>query len=1085
MFAPTKNFSPSLAVAALSLGIFTLPSHWASAALPTPLDSPLSTAEPTAEPTAMPLNEQPGHQGPLPADLVRYLESHQQRLGLEVSDLQDLEVVDRYRSRHTDTRHIYLQQRYRGIRVYNALLNLNVSSEGEVISVGNRFVPGLARKVEVRPIRLTPKEAVEHAADQLNLEAPRDLEVLESSLDGDRETLFSDGGIAHQPISARLIYQPLEDGPLDQGTVRLAWEVEIDSLDSLHWWSVRVDAETGDLLHQDDFVDRDQYEVYAQPVESPHHTTPMPPADARTVEVNPFSSSTASPFGWHDTNGDAAPEFTITRGNNVHAYADRDANNMPDTGADAEPDGGPTLDFTGGLVPIDLTAEPQTYLAASITNLFYWNNILHDVLWEYGFDEAAGNFQVNNYGNGGLGGDEVHAEGLDGAANCGGNFGTPADGSNPRSQSFVCNIATPSRDGDLDHSVIVHEYGHGLSNRLTGGPANSGCLGNAEQMGEGWSDYLSLLFTIEAGDEAADPKTIGTYFFGQGPDGPGIRLAPYSTDFAINDFTYADTATVPIPHGVGTVWASMIWDMTWELIADHGLNPDIYGDWTTGGNNLALQLVVDGLKLQPCLPGFVDGRDAILTADSILTGDGNLGSGGNQCAIWRAFARRGLGLNADQGSSASRSDGTEDFDLPPFCSNLGALPETLDLCSGSDAVFEIGVGGMFTAPPVTLTTSGEPGASTVSFATNPVPGPLPTTTDMAVSNTAGVATGAYTITVTGTDTTPTAFDTMVNLNVFAGAPAAGPALTSPADAAMDEPLLPTFTWAALADATTYTLEVDDDPGFGSIDYTVSGLTGTSHTATVELDFLTTYSWRVRGDNICGGGADSAVFTFTTLLFPGDCQPGAAAVVEFEDDLEGGATGWTSSGAGDTWGLSSARTSSGANAFFAVDPVTQSDQRLISPAISVPSSGSDPTLQFQTYQAFETPNGDGRCWDAGVLEVSTDGGSNWSQVPGSALLTDPYDNIIWNDTPGNNPITNDYGATDAWCNMLQPYQASVVDISAWAGMTVNFAWRLGSDGAAGNEGWYIDDVKVQSCDAPPIFVDGFESGDTSAWSLTFP
>ncbi|MCH9650079.1 MAG: M36 family metallopeptidase [Deltaproteobacteria bacterium] len=1014
------------------------------------------------------------------ASATQYLENNRQQLGLSASDIEDVEVVNQYTSRHTGVSHVYFQQRYQGIKVYNALLNLNITADGKVISVGNRFVANLGQSVVSGRVLLSPQEAVERAAADLGMDAPRDLVVLEESVSGDRQTLLSDGGIANQPIKVKLIYQALQNG-----VVRLAWDAEIDSTNSQNWWSVRVDAESGQLLHTDDFVDQEQYEVYAQPIESPNHTTPAPPADARTIEVDPFTLSSASPFGWHDTSGAAGAEFTITRGNNVHAYADRNANNAPDTGADAEPDGGATLDFTGALVPINLAGAPNTYVQASVANLFYWNNIIHDVLWEYGFDEPSGNFQVNNYGNGGLGNDDVQAEGQDGGGNCNANFGTPSDGARPRMQMFTCTNTSPTRDGDFDHGVVAHEYGHGVSNRLTGGPGNSGCLSNQEQMGEGWSDFLGLIFTMEPGDVATDARGTGTYLFGQAANGPGIRPAPYSTDFGVNNFTYAGITGVSVPHGVGFVWNTMIWEMTWELIADHGFNPDVYGDWTTGGNNLAFQLVIDGMKFQPCLPGFVDGRDAILAADDALTGTGAAGSGANQCSIWRAFARRGLGLNADQGSSASRADGTEDFVVPPFCENIGALPEAQDLCAGSDAVFNIGLGGMFTAPPVTLTTSGEPGASTVSFDVNPVPGPLPGTTDMTISNTAGVAAGPYTVTVTGTDTTPTVFDTMVNLNVFAGAPAAGPGLTAPADAATDEPVLPTFTWAALADATTYTLEVDDDPGFGSIDYTVSGLTGTSHTATVELDFLTTYSWRVRGDNICGGGADSAVFTFTTLLFPGDCQPGAAAVVEFEDDLEGGATGWTSSGAGDTWGLSSARTSSGANAFFAVDPVTQSDQRLISPAISVPSSGSDPTLQFQTYQAFETPNGDGRCWDAGVLEVSTDGGSNWSQVPGSALLTDPYDNIIWNDTPGNNPITNDYGATDAWCNMLQPYQASVVDISAWAGMTVNFAWRLGSDSAAGNEGWYIDDVKVQSCDAPPIFVDGFESGDTSAWSLTFP
>src|SRR5690606_33423867 len=97
------------------------------------------------------------------------------------------------------------------------------------------------------------------------------------------------------------------------------------------------------------------------------------------------------------------------------------------------------------------------------------------------------------------------------------------------------------------------------------------------------------------------------------------------------------------PHGIGFVWSTMLWDLTWALIDEYGFDPDIYEG--TGGNNIALQLVVDALKLQPCSPGFVDGRDAILQAD-VLANDGV-----NRCLIWSVFADRGLGLSASQGSS--------------------------------------------------------------------------------------------------------------------------------------------------------------------------------------------------------------------------------------------------------------------------------------------------------------------------------------------------------------------------------------------------------------------------------------------------
>lgn len=133
----------------------------------------------------------------------------------------------------------------------------------------------------------------------------------------------------------------------------------------------------------------------------------------------------------------------------------------------------------------------------------------------------------------------------------------------------------------------------------------------------------------------------------------------YSPDFTINNFTYNNIKSQVAPHGVGSVWATMLWDLTWDLIDEYGFDPDIKNG--TGGNNIALQLVIDGLKLQVCSPGFVDGRDAILEADELVNG------GANRCIIWRAFAKRGLGLSAIQGSSNSKSDGTEAFDVPADC----------------------------------------------------------------------------------------------------------------------------------------------------------------------------------------------------------------------------------------------------------------------------------------------------------------------------------------------------------------------------------------------------------------------------------
>lgn len=227
----------------------------------------------------------------------------------------------------------------------------------------------------------------------------------------------------------------------------------------------------------------------------------------------------------------------------------------------------------------------------------------------------------------------------------------------------------PKTDSDLDMMVIAHEYTHGISNRLTCGPSNTSALNNAEQMGEGWSDFVGLAFTVKSGDVGATPRGVGNWLLGENEAGPGIRNYPYSTNMAKNPLTYksiidASTTGNAEVHFVGEVWCAMLWDLYWKMVEKYGYNADLYRG--TGGNNMAIRLVFDGMKLQKCNPGFVDGRNAILKADSILNG------GANAKLIWEVFARRGLGFSAKQGLSTSTRDGSQAFDLPPIYSGSNA-----------------------------------------------------------------------------------------------------------------------------------------------------------------------------------------------------------------------------------------------------------------------------------------------------------------------------------------------------------------------------------------------------------------------------
>jgi hypothetical protein len=217
-------------------------------------------------------------------------------------------------------------------------------------------------------------------------------------------------------------------------------------------------------------------------------------------------------------------------------------------------------------------------------------------------------------------------------------------------------------DSDLDLGVMGHEYTHGISIRLTCGPSNSNGLSNAEQMGEGWSDFIGLAFTAKKGDVGSKPRGVGNWLFGQDQTGDGIRTYAYSTNMSLNPHTYGNLAKAASGvqtevHYTGEIWCAMLWDMYWGYVDKYGFDEDLYNG--TGGNNRAVQVVIDAMKLQPCGPGFVDARDAILAADSIRYG------GANKKIIWDAFARRGLGYSAAQGSAGNCADGEEAFDLPP------------------------------------------------------------------------------------------------------------------------------------------------------------------------------------------------------------------------------------------------------------------------------------------------------------------------------------------------------------------------------------------------------------------------------------
>ena len=744
--------------------------------------------------------------------VARYLTDHKDKWGLSAEEAaHEWYISDQYTT--DQITRVYVQQTVYGLKLHNAVSTLAMK-DGKVAVFNNRFTPHAAGMINARPGMnvLSEEEAVWRAADNIQLSLSNLKETVLEHPKAKERNFTAEGGIK-QPIRVIPVYQKMAD------QIRLAWNVEIRVKSD--WWNIRVDALSGVVLDKNNYTvyckfDKEafghihaagctpaadyfrtveaapvlnaqaSYKVFPFPGESPNHI-------AHQLVNDPFDL-VASPYGWHDTDGNDGAEYTITRGNNVYASEDRDNDDVPGY----SPDGGAALVFDFPYLP---QQSPVVWEDAAIINLFYANNFMHDLSYRYGFTEEAGNYQENNYGHSGEGSDAVQADAQDGSGTNNANFSAPPDGSPGQMQMYLWTVAsfdsitvespagiagkyfapragfgiavtepltsevvlieddvTPTSDGcdliqntqdifgkiaiidrgncnfvvkvlaaqeagaigaivcnnvggapfsmsgndpsifipsvmvsqetgnlikaalengpvtitieppqgdadhdsDVDNGIIAHEYGHGISIRLTGGPDNSDCLNNEEQMGEGWSDWYALVTTIRDGDDRFTLRPMGTYALGESPDGFGIRNQIYTTDLSVCTYTYDDLpATGGEVHNVGELWTAMLWDMTWDLIDQYGYDADLFNG--SGGNNIALKLVTVGMSLQSCSPGFADGRDAILAADELLY------NGANKCLIWSAFARRGLGFSADQGSSFDVSDGTGAFDLPPTC----------------------------------------------------------------------------------------------------------------------------------------------------------------------------------------------------------------------------------------------------------------------------------------------------------------------------------------------------------------------------------------------------------------------------------
>ncbi|MBK8678341.1 MAG: M36 family metallopeptidase [Sphingobacteriales bacterium] len=1027
---------------------------------------------------------------------LEYLQNNRIKLGLDAADIAELHVVNAYTNRHNGVTQVYIRQGWHGYWLNDGHATISVLPDGKVLHVGNKLASQIANRVTNNfPDTFLPAH-LQAAFKAVKLNYPdENAEIRIQANSNNNKTTNPKAFFVGFQQNLNILVEPVWASVPTLGNnslLRPAFIIHLTQQQpQYHVWQIVVDAVDFNILSLHDAVNhckvgsycaltplakattqqhactefeaaeqqgqKYDYNVWPYPLESPLH-------GPRAIKNSPWieGNADASPYGWHDVNGDTDPEYDITRGNNVWAQDDEDGNN-DDKGYSPK-----ASDFVFDYAYNPEAKVPIDNIDAALTNLFYWNNLIHDIAYHYGFTEEAGNFQQNNYDKGGEGNDFVFADAMDGSTPYNANFYTPKDGEAPRMNMglwykdesgtvmrintpkilegkhniapavygpplpitpkflsgklvlvddgsatptlgcatlinpdaikdnialidmgncealdkslnaqkagaiavLLCNdvegdpvspfgddfgqakiptammakticdsiklmmvagetvsvdlkeLTTITFDSDLDNGIIAHEYMHGISNRLTGGPLQVDCLNSGEQMGEGWSDFWGLALTTNSKNNGKQARGIGNFSDGQSLAGGGIRTYPYSTDMNINPITYDRIKESPEVHFVGEVWTAMLWDLYWALVDVYGFDEDIYQG--KGGNNIAIQLVIDGLKLQPCKPGFVDGRDAILAADQANN------NGANQCLIWQVFARRGLGFSANQGSSDNTTDGIQAFDLPPICQTLQiTLPAPHTITAGTDITYQF--------------------------------------------------------TITNNSSTQTLNQVVATHN--------------------------------LANGLTYKA-------------------GSSTCGDPSVD----------GQNLIFPEQTLAPGASANCSFEVNSAPGNTSQIWFTDGAENGIGNFTNESTGGAWQATTGPDAHSGNNYFSANGSTESPtEAILTLNQPITLSGVLPVLRFwHWYNLASYVNG-------GIVEISADG-SPWMNVSNNSFLRNAYQQVITN---ANSPLVGQL----AFSGNSEGYILTEIDLSDYAGKTIQWRFRLGSDGETMPANWLIDDIEL--------------------------
>ncbi|MFK7982229.1 MAG: M36 family metallopeptidase, partial [Saprospiraceae bacterium] len=318
-------------------------------------------------------------------------------------------------------RHIYYQQAINNIGVYGTSGAVHLKGD-KIIASNLNFLPQADKREIQSQFQVQAIEALARLAiDQGYPLSQTEVAILSADeLAPDKNTLIQADGISNRVIPLKLVY--FSDPNAE--AIQLAWSVFIDEVADAEYKNYMVSAATGAVLFEDNLTvtctfDHDHSEHQHRSIPGhPHQqvkqertdqtdslynvlpfTIESPNFGNRAILANPWENPIASPNGWHHILG---IDYEYTIGNNVDAYSDTDNTNDPTGANNARAFGGTDLVFDH---PWDPNGTQTQYTQAAVTNLFYMNNVAHDIFYNYGFDEVSGNFQEENYDRGGRGSD--------------------------------------------------------------------------------------------------------------------------------------------------------------------------------------------------------------------------------------------------------------------------------------------------------------------------------------------------------------------------------------------------------------------------------------------------------------------------------------------------------------------------------------------------------------------------------------------------------------------------------------------------------------------------------------------------------